>query len=581
MTIRTLTVDDLASSEDMAAQVSGFWDVHQTQRLNQVYQWDELRQYIYATDTDSSSGVNNDWKNRTVRPKLTWIYDKMLTSYIQKLMPNDQFFRWKSSGKDENKETARVIEHFMRHKIKNKHVNFREIVASSVSDWLLTGNAFGGAEYIEKKQRSLAKDGEEIVVFRGARPIRYNPIDVNLDASASTWEDSFCITRELIRKEAFFSYVEDNPNAFLPEGVDIIRAGHNKAYNNDIVEYIKQKNRTIDGTTIYDSWAAGITEVLHYHGAMWDPITNTYKSNMHVIVGDRIALLYKGENPSYLYDKPVVFSSFRKRPDNLWGMGPLENLVGMQYRIDHEENLKSDALDACAYPIVKVTGDSGEQDYQVRPGETWYVPPGGDVELVYPDPRVGMFESDISIREQAMEEFASMPRETAGFRTPGEKTKYEVASLLNSAGEHPDEKLAQFESQYLEPLLNLMLELNIRNLSQTDLESIPAGDLEIWNNIKVEDLKVDGRLYPVGIKHSKEAGEKIQKTMAIIETASQIAPEHFNKFKAMKVLEEEMALDEEKLISFGAGMKEQKQLQKVQETLEKEEMRKDPNAVTR
>ena len=47
-------------------------------------------------------------------------------------------------------------------------------------------------------------------------------------------------------------------------------------------------------------------------------------------------------------------AGWRPRPDNLYAMGPLDNLVGMQYRIDHLENLKSDVFDQIAYPILKI-----------------------------------------------------------------------------------------------------------------------------------------------------------------------------------------------------------------------------------
>jgi hypothetical protein len=37
-------------------------------------------------------------------------------------------------------------------------------------------------------------------------------------------------------------------------------------------------------------------------------------------------------------------------------MGPLDNLVGMQYRIDHLENLKADVFDLIAFPPLKIKG---------------------------------------------------------------------------------------------------------------------------------------------------------------------------------------------------------------------------------
>lgn len=48
---------------------------------------------------------------------------------------------------------------------------------------------------------------------------------------------------------------------------------------------------------------------------------------------------------NWLGKTSIVHAGWRYRPDNLWAMGPLDNIVGMQYRIDHLENLKADAMD--------------------------------------------------------------------------------------------------------------------------------------------------------------------------------------------------------------------------------------------
>lgn len=575
--LRVLTVEDIKADEDIAHQLSGFWDQAQNQRLNQITRWDETRKYLFATDTRHTSAKSNPWKNNTTRPKLTWLYDKALTSYTKKLLPNDHFFRWKSSPRQHQKVKANVIEHWMVHKLRNKFVSFRSIVGRCLGDWLSTGNAFAGVEYVKKYEQDLIT-GEKKLVFKGAKPYRISPWFANLDASAEEWNQSMFIHRRLIPKEQFLAFAEDNPDFYNAEAVEKVQLAHSKAFGRDVVDYMVDSNRNIDGVSIYDQWDSGVVEILEYYGAIRNHNDNKYESNQHLIVADRSFLLLKEPNPSFLVEKPIVFSSFRKRPDNLWGMGPLENLVGMQYRIDHEENVKADALDACAYPIRKITGDSTSEKYELKPGAEWYVPLNGDVELIYPDPRVAMFESDILGKERAMEEFAGLPRETAGFRTPGEKTGFEVQSLMSSAAEFPDEKLAEFESNFLEPLLNLLLELNIRNLDQFDLDSIPEEDLKEWGNISLDDLKVDGRIYPIGIKHSAERAQKISKIQGLVQIGASIAPEHLSKFRALEALQEESNLDEDHIIEFGAGLQEQAQLTKMSQLLQQQEQERNPDA---
>ena len=580
MSLNTLTIEDLKSDENLAAQVAGFWDFAQKQRLNQITGWNEVRKYVYATDTTHTSALSNPWKNKTTRPKLTWLYDKALTTYIRKLLPNDQFFRWKSSprNKKEQQLKAPVIEHWMTHKLRNQFVQFRQTISQCLGDWLLSGNAFCGVEYIKKFENDLVT-GEPKLVFKGAKPFRISPWDGVLDASAANWGESFFAHRRLVRKEVFFAFADANPGFYNPEALERLRRAHtSENFGKDVVDYIKETNRNIEGISVLDQWDSGLVEVIEYYGAVREIDQNTYKENMRIIIADRLFVLQNEKNPSYLVNKPIVHAGFRKRPDNLWGMGPLENLVGMQYRIDHEENVKADALDACAYPIRKITGDSSSEKYELKPGAEWYVPLNGDVELIFPDPRIAMFESDILGKEREMEEFAGLPRETAGFRTPGEKTGFEVQALLASAGEFPDEKLAEFESSFLEPLLNLLLELNIRNIDEFDIESIPQEDLDVWKNVTLDDLRIDGRLYPVGIKHSKERADKIGKTQLLMTLGAQIAPEHLSKFRAMESLEEEMNLDEDKIIEFGVGLKEQADLAKMSQLLQQQEQERNPDA---
>ena len=70
--------------------------------------------------------------------------------------------------------------------------------------------------------------------------------------------------------------------------------------------------------------------------------------------------------PSWSGHAPIYHVGWRTRPDNLWAMGPLENLVGMQYRIDHLENLKADAMDLAVLPPLVIKGEV--EQFKYAPG---------------------------------------------------------------------------------------------------------------------------------------------------------------------------------------------------------------------
>ena len=289
-------------------------------------------------------------------------------------------------------------------------------------------------------------------------------------------------------------------------------------------------------------------------------------------------MLLNEEIDTLLGIKPVVFSSYRKRPDNLWGMGPLENLIGMQYRNDHLENAKADALDLCIYPIRKITGDATEEEYFIEPGAEWHVSSQGDVELLYPDPRTLMFDSQIQQYELEMEMLAGIPREQAGFRTPGEKTQFEVSQLL-ALGEQPfSEKVKEFEGQFLEPLLNLLWELTMRNFNEQDLASMSKEDQAVMSKIKVEDLKQDGRFFPIGSKHFQERQAKKQGIIELVQVGTQLAPEHTGRLKALTAYQREAGLEEEDIIGMGVGIIEAVQTEQVKQQIQQKFQGDNPNA---
>ncbi|MCL5460301.1 hypothetical protein M3M33_16810, partial [Loigolactobacillus coryniformis] len=76
-------------------------------------------------------------------------------------------------------------------------------------------------------------------------------------------------------------------------------------------------------------------------------------------------------------------SGWRERQNNLWAMGPLANLIGMQYRLDHIENMKADLFDLTTFPPMKIKGVVS--DFEWGPMEKIFVDSDGDVELLTPN----------------------------------------------------------------------------------------------------------------------------------------------------------------------------------------------------
>src|SRR5258706_136776 len=198
---------------------------------------------------------------------------------------------------------------------------------------------------------------------------------------------------------------------------------HARQFEGDWIQ--KDRLYAMDGFTNFRAYLiSDMVEVLTFYGDWYDPYTDVFEKNRVITVVDRHKLIENKPNPSFFGYPPIVHSPWRRKQDNLWGMGPLANLVGMQYRMDHIENMAADIWDLVTYPVQKVKGFV--EEYVWQPGEKIFVSEEGDVELVQPE--VQIMQSDMKIEkiQMQMEEMAGAPREAIGIRSPGGKTKYEV-----------------------------------------------------------------------------------------------------------------------------------------------------------
>jgi hypothetical protein len=235
------------------------------------------------------------------------------------------------------------------------------------------------------------------------------------------------------------------------------------------------------------------------------------------------------------------------RPDNIYGMGPLDNLVGMQYRIDHLENLKADAMDLAVHPPLVIAGNVEEFVY--GPGAEIYVGEGGQItELGQNLAGVLQANNEIALLEQKMEEMAGAPKQAMGIRTPGEKTAFEVQTLEMAASRIFQNKITHFEINLVEPSLNRMLELARRNLDGADLLRVIDDDLGVVQFLSVtkQDITSAGKLRPIGARHFAAQATMIQNFMGLVNSPLWQDPtvrSHFSGKQIAKMVEEMLGLE--------------------------------------
>ena len=523
----------------------------------------ELRNYLFATDTRKTSNSKLPWKNSTVTPKLTQIRDNLHANYMAALFPSENWFFWEATDKNVELTKKRyAITNYMKQKLKAS--NFQLLVSQLVYDYVDFGNVVVTYDYV----RDVISDNTGNVVSRyvGPKAYRINPSDLVFNPLAETFDKTPVVRRMLKSIGDLLTDVETKPALNYSKAV-LDKALQFRQNFRDDPEFKKELNMAIDGFGSADEYLnSDMVELLEFWGDIYDPDTKTLLRNQLVTIIDRKWVLRKQPNPMWTGSKPMFHCGWRLRTDNLWAQGPLDQLVGMQYRIDHLENLKADVFDLIAYPVMVVKGNTVEE-FEYEPGATVFVGDEGGLEFLRPDATA--LQADLQINElmNRMEELAGAPKQAMGIRTPGEKTKYEVQSLENAAGRIFQSKVSWFERNILEPLLNGMLGEAVRNFEGVERIRTVDEDFgtESFVEVTKDDLMAAGKIYPLGARHYGEQARFVQElsqTMAAVQAIPTVAA-HISGKAIAKALEENLGWQNYRIVQDNAMIFEQAETQRL------------------
>ena len=550
----TLDIDALGVSPDnIGADIARYWVTWNTLRQAKVVEWNEIRRYIYATDTTQTTNSKLPWKNKTTIPKLCQIRDNLYANYMASLFPKRKWLYWEADKEaDESREKKESIEGFMEWAIDRS--DFKREIGKLVQDYIDYGNCFAAIDWIDNNR--MLEDRQQ-VGYVGPVPRRISPLDIVFNPIAATFESSPKIIRTMLtlgelKKVLQAESTDKDPSAYqdlfkyltdLRRGI----AGANPTY--DLSE--KDSYLQVDG---FSSWRqyleSNYVEVLTFYGDMYDVEEDVLLENHVIMVVDRHKVISKKPNPSYFGTTPIWHAGWRTRQDNLWAMGPLDNLVGMQYRIDHLENLKADVADLSTFPVLKIKGYVDE--FEWGPMERIFVGDDGDVEPLQLPNQTQQTDMEIQFLMQLMEEMAGSPKEAMGIRSPGEKTAYEVQRLESAAGRIFQSKISQFEEQIVEYVLNGMLELARRKMGPTVVRSFnDEVKIAVFQQLTANDITGQGRLRPLAARHFAEKAEVIQNLTQLAGSGLWADEEfrlHFSSVKMADMIEELLNLEDYKIV---------------------------------
>lgn len=569
---------DQLRPDNLAGQIYMMWNDFHNQRKPWVEEQKELRNYLFATDTSKTSNRTLPWRNSTTTPKLTQIRDNLHANYMAALFPNDQWMKWEGFSLDDATKAKReAIESYMQNK--TRLGGFRTAISQLLYDYIDYGNAFADVEWVnETKEDPLT--GEVIPGYVGPRVVRISPLDILINPAASAFKNSPKMTRKIMNLGELKALAEDFPNeGWVKEALSkAMKFRHDIANGQySIEDFDKAAGYTIDGFgNLYEYFQSPYVELIEFEGDLYDPNTDTLMRNHCITIIDRAKVIRKEVNPSWFPKGSKAHVGWRLRPDNLYAMGPLHNLVGMQYRIDHLENIKADVFDLIAFPPLKIKGEIEEFDW--APGAEIHMDVEGDVTMLVPDTTALAADTQIAILEQRMEDYAGAPKQAMGIRTPGEKTAYEIQSLESAAGRIFQEKIQNFEVEMLEPILNAMLEISRRNMDAADIVRVFDDELgaQIFSTVTKENITANGKLRPVGARHFFSQQQLIQNLTGLFNSpVGQLIAPHVSSKQLARLAEDLFGVERYQLISDNVALIEQSEQQRLMAVLQEQAVGED------
>lgn len=486
-----------------------FWNIGKQDWENR---YQETMQYLYATDTTqifSQNGATEEYASITHIPKLTQIYDLLCTYYGEALFSLSDYITWEGSSKADLALIKRnKIKDFVKGML-NKG-NFRETTLALLQDYVAAGNSFVMPEWHEEYK--ILPDGTKQLLWEGSVARRIDPLDIVFDPSCK----EFAHSPKIIRTVVSLGELKR-----LADGDEAMSKAFERAMNNrkKILDAktrgdeIKEDSLNIAGFANYSDYACSDScELLTFYGDLYDVTTDTFKDHKKITIMDRCIIL-KEEDMLPINNYNYIFKSgWRDRPNCLWSMSPLENLLGMQYRIDFLENKRADIYDWITNPMIKVRGDVTEPEI-LCPGAIWHCDRDSDVSYMLPDATILTADTYINMYEAKMESFAGAPKEAMGFRTQGEKTMFEVQQLMNAATRVFNRQIRKFEIEAFEPIVNALYELFLYQKQGHTIRVVtedPKDNYPTIIEVSVDDLKGEGAIRAVGSEFYADRAQTAQ-----------------------------------------------------------------------
>lgn len=568
---RTLDIMEMQEPDYLATAIANKFVAWESARDRWYNNAKETLENLYATSTRDIFNQAKDTDNCTHIPKITQIRDMLITYYLDAMFSLPDYVDWEAYNEESldinTKDTLKALMAQMLH-----DSQFQPTIRELVEDYVDYGNAFTTVAMVNE---TLKLESGVANVYNGPKAIRLDPLNVFFDPLAISFEKTPKIIRTIKTLGELVVEAEE-----LPESVQVYKEALNRALekrsrirqavSTTNAESIKNDICSIAGCGNWSQYYASDTvELLTFYGDLYDVERNKLYKNSKIVVMDRCSVLLEEPIKNFGFNCNIFKAGWRDRKDNLWSMSPLDNIKGMQFMVDFLENKRADIFNYISNPMWVTKGDVEMPEY-LYPGCHVGVDVDGDFKTISPDATALVADTYVDRYQMLMEEMAGTPREAMGFRTPGEKTAFEVSQLNTAASRLFNEKTRKFEMEILEPLLTLMMRMYLSDPTRvTRVKMMNEDGVILFKEVNVQDMAVQGRFIATGSNTYTERARQAQTIMQLYNSAipsDQLVFNYFNPKVIAKVIAHTTGLDKYKdIIQPNARVDAELEMAKYQE----------------
>lgn len=568
---RTLDIMEMQEPDYLATAIANKFVAWESARDRWYNNAKETLENLYATSTRDIFNQAKDTDNCTHIPKITQIRDMLITYYLDAMFSLPDYVDWEAYNEESldinTKDTLKALMAQMLH-----DSQFQPTIRELVEDYVDYGNAFTTVAMVNE---TLKLESGVANVYNGPKAIRLDPLNVFFDPLAISFEKTPKIIRTIKTLGELVAEAEE-----LPESAQVYKEALNRAL--DKRSRIRQAVSTTNAESIKNDicsiagcgnwsqyYASDTVELLTFYGDLYDVERNKLYKNSKIVVMDRCSVLLEEPIKNFGFNCNIFKAGWRDRKDNLWSMSPLDNIKGMQFMVDFLENKRADIFNYISNPMWVTKGDVEMPEY-LYPGCHVGVDVDGDFRTISPDATALAADTYVDRYQMLMEEMAGTPREAMGFRTPGEKTAFEVSQLNTAASRLFNEKTRKFEMEILEPLLTLMMRMYLSDPTRvTRVKMMNEDGVILFKEVNVQDMAVQGRFIATGSNTYTERARQAQTIMQLYNSAipsDQLVFNYFNPKVIAKVIAHTTGLDKYKdIIQPNARVDAELEMAKYQE----------------